>query len=68
MNAPESLRKIIKKRLGGNVAAAAAEIGVPQSALHYWLKGASRPRSRGREAIERWTQGKVPASAWDSAA
>lgn len=50
------------------VKAAAEQMGVPQSALWYWLRGASKPRDAGRRAIARWTRGKVPVSAWDSAA
>lgn len=63
MNAPERLQKCIDKRKL-TVKAAAAELGVAQSAMFYWLRGASMPRAAMRETIAEWSKGTVPASAW----
>jgi DNA-binding transcriptional regulator YdaS (Cro superfamily) len=49
-------------------AAAARAIGVSRPNMHDWLAATKRPRAERRAAIERWTSGEVPASAWSTAA
>lgn len=41
-------------------------IGVTDVAVHEWVTGAHRPRVEYREAIELWTNGHIPRSAWDT--
>lgn len=64
MSAPERLQKVIDRRRL-TVKAAAAEMGAAQSALFYWLRGASVPRAEMRKTIAEWSKGEVPAKAWD---
>lgn len=44
--------------------AAAAELGVSTTSLHYWVTGGQRPRAFERDLIETWSNGAVPAAAW----
>lgn len=44
--------------------AAARMLRVPPSLMHYWLTGGRRPNAANRIAIEAWSEGRVPASAW----
>lgn len=45
---------------------AARAIGVSNATMSEWLNGHGRPRHPLRGAIERWSRGKVPASAWET--
>lgn len=42
----------------------AGERRVTVTQLHEWASGATRPRERYRKAIERATQGEIPADTW----
>lgn len=43
-------------------------LGVTQTAVSDWVRGRKSPEIRYRAALERWTSGAVPASAWPAAA
>jgi DNA-binding transcriptional regulator YdaS (Cro superfamily) len=63
MTAAQTLDAFVSKKYPSRFEAAVA-LGVSPSSLHYWLRGASKPRVKMREKIERWTRGAVRADAW----
>lgn len=59
------LRELLQTR-GLTQSDAARAIGVSAPTIHDWVTSAKRPRAAHREAIEVWTAGAVPASAWET--
>lgn len=55
----------VEKR-GGNKAAAARDLSVALPSFLEWLSGDSRPSHWRRPRIERWSDGRVPVSSWDT--
>jgi len=43
---------------------ASIDLGVSGPTVFEWSQGTKRPRTHHRQAIDIWTQGEVPASAW----
>lgn len=59
----ELLRKfLLDNRLSHESAARA--LGVTRVSVSWWVEGQQRPRTVLRHALEKWTAGAVPASAW----
>lgn len=49
---------------GISLRTAAETLGVSHVAVIEWTRGTSRPRPDRRKAIQKWTTGEVPATAW----
>ena len=63
---PASLFARWLKRHGLAQREAARVLGVSAPAFHAWIHGRKTPTIPHRAAIERWTDGAVPATAWAS--
>jgi len=59
----ERLREFLKDR-GIPLREAAKGIRVSHPAIVQWLDGTAKPSAPHREALDRWTNGAVPAESW----
>lgn len=59
----ELLASFISDR-GLKNADAARAVRVSDVTVHHWIRGTIRPRAEKRDALEVWTGGAVPATAW----
>ena len=53
------------ERNGLSRRATADALGTSKTSVIFWMRGSLRPRHAFRLAIEKWTNGEVPAGAWE---